>query len=83
MGSAEEACDRSGGVGAEQPVGAAMADAHLGEAVEIAQEVLPFGDEAGFTREIVEMLLQARPPPPQTKPARKRRGRPRRSATST
>ncbi len=57
MGSAEEACDRSGGVGAEQPVGAAMANAHLGEAVEIAQEVLPFRREAGFTREIVEMLL--------------------------
>src|SRR5580693_6963932 len=58
MGAAEEPCDRRGGVGAEQPVGAAMADAHLGEAVEIAQEVLPFRREAGFAREIVEMLLK-------------------------
>src|SRR6516165_2227034 len=34
-----------------------MADAHFGETVEIAQEVLPFRDEAGLTQKIVEMLL--------------------------
>ena len=44
-------------VGAHQPIGAAVADAQLLQAVEIAQEVLPFGDEAGLAREIVEMLL--------------------------
>ncbi len=34
-----------------------MADAHLGEAVEIAQQILPFRREAGFAHQIVEMLL--------------------------
>ena len=32
-------------------------DTHLGEAVEVAQEVLPFRDEAGLAQEIVETLL--------------------------
>ena len=57
MGATEQGCDRRRGVGAHQPVGAAMADAHLGETVEIAQEIFPFRREAGFMQEIVEMLL--------------------------
>jgi hypothetical protein len=34
-----------------------VADAHLGEAIEIAQEVFPFRREAGLAGEVVEMLL--------------------------
>ena len=36
-----------------------MADAQLLQAVEIAQEVLPFLDEAGLAREVVEMLIDS------------------------
>src|SRR5271166_6436101 len=57
VGAAEKACDRRGGVGAQQPVGAAMANAYLGEAVESAQEVFPFRREAGVAGEIIEVLL--------------------------
>jgi len=41
----------------EERLDAAMADARLGEAVEIAQRILPFQREASFAREVVEMLL--------------------------
>ena len=53
----EEGAHASRSVGAHQPIGAAVADAQLLQAVESAQEVLPFQDEAGLAREIVEMLL--------------------------
>ena len=49
MSRAEERGDGRRGVGAHQPVDAAMADAHFGEAVEVAQEVFPFEREAGLT----------------------------------
>jgi hypothetical protein len=45
------------GVGARQLIGAAMANAHFSEAIEVAQEALPFRNEAGFAQEVVEMLL--------------------------
>ena len=57
MSRAEERGDGRRGVGAHQPVSAAMADAHFGKAVEVAREVLPFEREAGLAQEIVEMLL--------------------------
>jgi hypothetical protein len=57
LGGAEERRDGRRGGGARQPIGAAMADARLGEAVEAAQEVLPFRRKAGLMQEIVEMLL--------------------------
>ena len=57
MGGAEERRDGLRSVGAHQRVGAAMADAHLGETVEVAQQVFPFRNEAGLTQEVVEMLL--------------------------
>ena len=34
------------GIGAHQPLGAAMADAHFGETIEVAREVFPFRNEA-------------------------------------
>jgi hypothetical protein len=34
-----------------------MTDAHLAQAVEIAQQNPPLGRDAGFEHEIVEMLL--------------------------
>ena len=56
-GALEQPGHVGSGVRAHEPVGAAMADAHLGEAVEVAQEVLPFRNEAALAQEIVEMLL--------------------------
>jgi hypothetical protein len=57
VGVLEKPRQRGRGVGAHQPIGAAMAKAHLGETVEIAQEVAPLGGDAGFAHEIVELLL--------------------------
>src|SRR5271170_99326 len=49
---------RQGDVGAfEKPVGGSVVDAHLLQAVEIAQQLLPFRREAGLAGEVVEMLL--------------------------
>src|SRR5580693_7006881 len=45
------------GVGAHEPVGGSVVDAHLLQAVEIAQQLLPFRREAGLAGEVVEMLL--------------------------
>ena len=44
-------------VGAHEPVGGSVMDAHLLQAVEIAQQLLPFRNEAGLAREVIEMLL--------------------------
>ena len=57
VGGLEQRGDGGRCVGAHQPVGAAMADAHFGEAVEVSQEVLPFRNEAGLAQEVIEMLL--------------------------
>ena len=57
VGALEEIGDVWRGVGAHQPVGVAMADAHLLQAIEIAQQVLPFRREAGLARQVVEILL--------------------------
>ena len=57
VSGAEEGRDRGRGVSAHQPIGAAMADAYFCETVEVAQEVLPFWNKAGFAQEVVEMLL--------------------------
>ena len=56
-GAVEQHGHGGSGVGAHEQVGAAMADARLGEAVEIAKEVLPFRNETGLAQEIVKMLL--------------------------
>src|SRR5271165_931275 len=45
------------GVGAHEPVGGSVMDAHPLQAVEIAQQLLPFRDEAGLAGEVVEVLL--------------------------
>ena len=45
------------GVGAHEPVGGSVVDAHLLQAVEIAHQLLPFRREAGLAGEVVEMLL--------------------------
>ena len=45
------------GVSAHEPVGGSVVDAHLLQAVEIAQQLLPFRREAGLAGEVVEMLL--------------------------
>jgi hypothetical protein len=59
VSGAEEGRDGGRSVGAHQPIGAAMADAHFCETVEVTQEVLPFRNEAGFAQEVVEMLCIA------------------------
>ena len=56
-GAVEQHGHGGSSVGAHEPVGAAMADARLGEAVEVAKEVLPFRNETGLAQEIVKMLL--------------------------
>jgi hypothetical protein len=45
------------GVGAHEPVGGSLVDAHLLQAVETAQQLLPFRREAGLAGEVVEILL--------------------------
>src|SRR5271169_3179202 len=49
-GALEQHGHGGSGVGAHEPVGAATADAHLGETVEVAQEVLPFRNEAALAQ---------------------------------
>ena len=57
MGAFEKPGHVRRGVGAHEPVGGSVVDAHLLQAVEIAQEVLPFRREAGLAGEVVKMLL--------------------------
>src|SRR5271165_4390452 len=57
MGMTEQSRDHWRRVGAEQPIGAVMAEARLLQPIEIAQHLLPLQHNAGLAREIVEMLL--------------------------
>jgi hypothetical protein len=50
VSGAEEGRDGGRSVDAHQPIGAAMADAHFCETVEVAQEVLPFRNETASRR---------------------------------
>ena len=45
------------GVGAHEPVGGSVMDAHLLQSVEVAQQLLPFRREAGLAGEVVEKFL--------------------------
>jgi hypothetical protein len=60
MGVMEQGCDICCRIRAHQPIGAAMRNAGMLQPIEIAQQVLPFRRDAGFTREIIEMLCIAR-----------------------
>ncbi len=57
MSGAEQHRDIRRGVGAHQPIGAAMRESHLLQPIEIAQQLLPFRRDARFAGEIVEMVL--------------------------
>ena len=57
MGAFEKPGHVRRGVGAHEPVGGSVVDAHLLQSVEIAQQLLPFRREAGLADEIIEMLL--------------------------
>jgi hypothetical protein len=57
-GGFEQARRRGRSVSAHQPIGVAMADANLGEAAEVAQQIVPFRGQPGLARKIVEMLLR-------------------------
>ena len=57
VGAFEEPGHVRRGVGAHEPVGGSVVDAHLLQSVEIAQQFLPFRNEAGLAGEVVEMLL--------------------------
>src|ERR1700674_31635 len=57
MGAFEKPAHIWRGVGAHEPVGGSVADAHLLQAIEIAQQLVPFRGEAGLAGEVVEMLL--------------------------
>ncbi len=57
LGVTEQGRDVLRCVVAHQPIGAAILDAHMLQPGEIAQQFLPFRRNAGFTREIVEMLF--------------------------
>src|SRR5271165_3491150 len=57
MGAFEKPGPVRRGVGAPEPVGGSIVDAHLLQAVEIAQQLLPVRREAGLAGEVVEMLL--------------------------
>src|ERR1035437_9223563 len=48
MGVTKQIGDRLGDVGAHQPVVAAMADAYMLQAIEVAQKRLPFRHDAGL-----------------------------------
>ena len=57
MSGAKQRGDVRRGVGAHQPIGAAMLDADLLQAVEISQQLLPLGRDLRLVHEILEMLL--------------------------
>ena len=54
----EQAPRRGRSVSAHQPIGAAMADANLGEAVELAQQVLLLRGQSGLARKIGKRRLR-------------------------
>jgi hypothetical protein len=57
MGMPEQLGDRGRGAGAHQPVVAAMADAHLLQLVELAQQRLPLRHDPGVAAKIFQVLL--------------------------
>src|SRR5271166_2722728 len=57
MGAFEKPGHVRRGVGAHEPVGGPVVDAHLLQAVEVAQQLLPFRRKAGLAGEVVEVLL--------------------------
>ena len=57
MSGAEQCRDIRRGVGAHQPIGAAMCESYLLQPIEIAQQLPPFWGDARLAREIVEIFL--------------------------
>ena len=57
MGGAEQRRDARGGVGAHQPVGAAVFDAQLLQSVEVAQQLFPFRGDLRLAHQVLDMLL--------------------------
>ena len=53
MGVAEQIGDRLRDVGADKPIVVPMANAHLLQAIEVAQKDLPFRDDAGAASQIL------------------------------
>ena len=60
MGLAEQSGDRLRRVGAHQPIGAAILEAHLLQPIEITQQLLPFRRDARLAGKIVEIFCMAR-----------------------
>ena len=57
MGLAVQGGDCRARVGAHQPIGAAILEAHLLQPIEIAQQLLPFRRDARLAGKIVEIFL--------------------------
>ena len=57
MGLAEQGSGCRRRVGAHQPIGAAILEAHLLQPIEIAQQFLPFRRDARLAGKIVEIFL--------------------------
>jgi hypothetical protein len=58
VGAFEQRGDVRRGVRTYAPVGAVLADSRLGQAIEIAQQDLPFDPDARLAQEVVEVFLQ-------------------------
>jgi hypothetical protein len=57
MGLAEQRSDCRRRIGAHQPIGAAMLEAHLLQPIEMAQQLLPLRRDARLDGKIVEIFL--------------------------
>src|SRR5271157_2426524 len=57
MGAFEKPGHVRRGVGAHEPVGGSVMDAHLLQSVEVAQQLLPFRREAGLAGEVANIHI--------------------------